>query len=181
VKHERHRRLSAEDYNQLQSALWGESNAILQAVGFRPFDAYGQMLREPEFLAHWWDGAHEKHPEEAALLDSAGRAFSRSEPLPEMTVQQRARFALRLRLGSRIVRAISSRQFVQPKGWFPNKLRRMSEQEIVEWVLVHGWSFVAEVFDESLLWADEVEPPPAPSIRRPPQKSSGEETSSLSE
>lgn len=173
--------MKTEDYNQLQMALCGESLGMLEKAGFRPSEAYAQMLHEPEMLMHWWDGAHEKHPDESAFLDVVARAFSRSEPLPEMTVQQLARFALRLRIGSRIIRAISSRQFVQPRGWFPNKLRRMSQSELLEWVLVDGWCFWAEIFDESLIWADEVDPPPAPSTRKPLRSPPSKDTSSFSE
>jgi hypothetical protein len=58
-----------------------------------------------------------------------------------------------------------------PKGWFPNELQRLSEPDLLEWLLVDAWPFLAEVFDESLNWADEVEHPPSPSLRQKPQAS----------
>src|ERR1043165_2835522 len=160
--------MTSEDYNLLQMQLCGESNAILQEIGLRPFDAYGRMLREPDMLMHWWDGAFEQSEADEIAIESAARAYAAGSSLPELTVPQRARLALRLRLGSRIVRAISSRQHTKPKGWFPNKLRRMPVKELIEWVLLDGWNFSAEIFDEAMLWADEVQPPIAPSIRTPP-------------
>jgi hypothetical protein len=173
--------MNAHDYNTLQMQLCGESNAILEDMGVRPADAYNAMLREPEMLTTWWSGVFEQSDGDHAAIDAAARAYAAGEPLPELTVPQRARLALRLRLGSRIVRAISSRQHVQPKGWFPNKLRRMTSRELVEWVLLDGWHFYAEIFDEAMSWADSVQPPIAPSIRRAPPASSAPDASSLSE
>lgn len=173
--------MTAQDYNTLQIQLCGESNAILEDIGVRPADAYNAMLREPEMLMTWWSGVFEQSEADQTTIDAAARAFAAGQPLPDLTVPQRARLALRLRLGSRIVRAISSRQHVQPKGWFPNKLRRMTSRELVEWVLLDGWHFCAEIFDEAMCWADAVEPPPAPSTRRPPPATSSAETSSLAE
>lgn len=173
--------MTAQDYNTLQMQLCGEANAILEDIGVRPADAYNAMLREPEMLMTWWSGVFEQSEADEAAIVSAARAFAAGQTLPELTLPQRARLALRLRLGSRIVRAISSRQHVQPNGWFPNKLRRMTSRELVEWVLLDGWHFCAEIFDEAMSWADGVEPPLAPSTRRPPPPSSSAQTSSLSE
>jgi hypothetical protein len=173
--------MTSDDYNRLQMQLCGESTAILEDMGLLPADAYNAMLREPEMLMTWWGGVFEQSEADHAAIDAAARAFAAGLPLPELTVPQRARLALRLRLSSRIVRAISSRQHVQPKGWFPDKLRRMTSRELVEWILLDGWHFCAEVFDEAMLWADEIEPPLAPSTRRSLPASSSPDASSLSE
>jgi hypothetical protein len=159
-------RVTAQEYTTLQMELAGESNAILARAGLRPFDAYNAMLREPEHLSRWWGGAFEQSEDEGKIIDAAAKCFAAREPLPNLTIEQLARLAVRLRIGSRIIRAISSRAYVQPKGWFANKLRRMTERELVEWILIEGWHFWAEIFDEAHSWADEVEPPPAPSMRR---------------
>ena len=173
--------MTTQEYNALQIHLCRESNAILEDVGVRTTDAYNAMLREPELLISWWDGVFERCEADRAAIDAAAKAFAAGLPLPDLTLPQRARLAMRMRLGSRIVRAISSRQPVQPKGWFPNKLRRITPRELVEWLLLEGWHFWAEIFDESMLWADGVKPPPAPSTRRAPPPTSSPDVSSLAE
>lgn len=173
--------MTAQEYTTLQMELAGESNAILARTGLRPFNAYNAMLREPEMLSRWWGGAFEQSEDEGKIIDAAAKAFAAKEVLPNLSLPQLARLAIRLRIGSRIIRAISSRQHVQPKGWFPNKLRRMNERALVEWVLVDGWHFWGDVFDEALTWADGVEPPIAPCIRQPPAESLGAEPSTFAE
>jgi hypothetical protein len=103
--------MTTDDYNQIQMMLCGESFAILGRAGVKPEDAYSAMLNEPDFLRTWWGGAFEQSPEEEWLLDAAAREFAYNRPLPDLTVAQLARLSLRMRLGSRFIRALSNRQY----------------------------------------------------------------------
>jgi hypothetical protein len=171
--------MTASDLNVLHGMLDRDSNVLLRELGLRPGQAYQLMLTEPDFLPRWWCGAFEQSPEEEALIDEAARAYALSKPLPELSVPQRARLALRLRLASRILRAMSNRHDVLLKGWFPNKLKRLGQQRLFECLLVDTWRCWSEIFDETLLWADGVDQPPAPSVRRSPGPASSSDTSSL--
>jgi uncharacterized protein YjiS (DUF1127 family) len=173
--------MTVHDCYMLQMKLRGEADRMLNDIGLTPSDAYRQMLEEPELLRYWWEGVHEQSEADEALIIAAARLFAAGAPLPEMTVPQRTRLAFRLRLGSMFVRAISSRERGRGKGWFANKLRRMSERELVEWILLDGWYLSWEVFDEAMRWADEVAHPIAPSTRRPSHTSSSSDGSSLVE
>jgi hypothetical protein len=138
------------------------------------------MANEPDLLLNWWYGAFEQNEQEAALLDSAARAFAHHKPLPELSLAQRGRLALRLRLASRILRALHSSDTTQAKGWFPAKLHTLSEPELLEWLLVDAAPICLEILDETLEWEGSFQHPTGPSERRHPQKLSSEDSASFS-
>ncbi len=141
------------DWLQRQMCRWA-----LELVGYphrAEHECYTAMLREPPVVYRWWEGVFAPNIEEENLLDTASKAIASGNPLPPLKDAQKGRLALRLRLASRIVRHISSRQARIPRGWFPSRLSKMSQRELVEWTLVHGWKFAVEIFDESLDWSDQ--------------------------
>lgn len=167
-------------FDSLQRWLCQEALGIVGFPDVPESAAYKAMTNEPELLLQWWDGAFEQNEQENTLLDLAARAFAQRKPLPELSLAQRGRLALRLRLASRILRALSNAGTPSSKGWFPTKLRKFSEPELLEWLLVDAWPICAEIFDETLSWTDGFEHPLSRSMKRPPQKLSSDEGSSFS-
>jgi hypothetical protein len=43
----------------------------------------------------------------------------------------------------------------------------MKSSELIEWVLIDGWRYAVEIFDETLSFAGSVDHPNAPSISMP--------------
>jgi hypothetical protein len=142
------RLMKPEDYNLLYQQLRMEAAAVLEAVG--PEAAFEAMFHEPFLRDCWWQGVFDQSDEDRAVIDAAARAFAHGLPYPDMTISQRARLSIRLRLCGRFVRALSTRQVVRPVGWFANKLRRLKSPELLESLLVDLWPFVAEMYDESM-------------------------------
>jgi hypothetical protein len=171
------------DLDELQKWLCLEALTLIGFPDQRENEAYRAMASEPEFLPHWWSGIFVQDAAETALLDSAARAFAHGKPLPEISLAQRGRLALRLRLGSRILRTYGSRHINRrSKGWFPARLYKLSKIELLEWLLVDAWPICVEILDETLLWADEVEHPTAPSMKKsPPRPASSQDAASFSE
>jgi len=169
------------DWDRLQQWMCGEAYRLVGHPEEPESSAYSAMLHQPNLIRKWGDGAFEQSEADQAQIDAAARAFAHEQPLPPLTIEQRGRLALRLRLASRIARALSSRHSKPPKGWFPNHLSKMPEPDIVEWLLVDAWPFVGEICDESLSWADGVQPPPAPSHKLPPPPASSAEANGFSE
>lgn len=173
--------MTPHDFESLQSWMCQEAIALVGYPDSPASAAFKVMATEPDMLLHWWDGAFEQSEQENALLNSAARAIARREPLPELSFAQRGRLALRLRLASRILRALSSKHENPPKGWFPTRLRKMSEPDLLEWLLIDAWAFCSEIFDETLSWADEFEHPFAPSTKRHLRQISSQDSASFSE
>jgi hypothetical protein len=173
-------RMPHHNFDSIQRWLCQEAIALIGFPGIPANAAYKAMAFEPDMLLHWWDGAFEQNEQETVLLDLAARAFAHGQPLPELSLAQRGRLALRLRLASRILRALRSSPTKSPKGWFQAKLHKFSEPDLLEWLLVDAWPMCAEILDESLSWEDEFEHPPGKSMRRPPQKISSEDSASFS-
>jgi hypothetical protein len=152
--------ITPEHWNDLQR--WLCSTAASQVLGSEP-DAdevcFRQMLTEPKVVTNWWSGAFARSEEDESAIAAAALAVAKQTPLPELTMAQRGRLALRLRLASRIARAMSSRHQHPAKGWFSEHLSQMSVDEALEWLLTDGSCFWLEVMDESLLWADSVDHP----------------------
>jgi hypothetical protein len=152
--------ISAENWNDLQRWLCGQ--AVWHVLGLEDGSeelAYAHMLKEPDVVSNWWEGAFESSEEDEAAITAGAKAVAHEQPLPELTPAQRGRLALRLRLASRIARAMSSRHQKPAKGWFTDRLSGMSESDAIEWLLTDGCAFWIEVFDETLSWADSVEHP----------------------
>lgn len=167
-------------FDSIQRWLCQEAIALTGFPAIPADAAYKEMTNEPKMLKNWWEGAFEQDEQETALLDSAARAFAHRQPLPELSLAQRGRLALRLRLASRILRAMSDQDTIQSKGWFPAKFHKLSEPDLLEWLLVIAWPMCAEILDESLSWADEFAHPPAYSMKRPPRKIADEDSASFS-
>jgi hypothetical protein len=87
--------------------------------------------------------------------------------LPELSIEQRARLAVRLRLGAQILRALDGTHTGPRAGWFQAKLGKLSKDELVEWLIVDAWPICADLLDGVLSWAEEFEHPIAPSTKRP--------------
>ena len=172
--------MSHHSFDSIQRWLSQEAIALTGYPGIPQSAAYKAMASEPEILKNWWEGAFEQNEQETALLDSAARAFAHGQPLPELSLAQRGRLALRLRLASRILRAMRDNDTIQSKGWFPAKFHKLSEPDLLEWLLVNAWPMCAEILDEALSWADEFEHPPGNSMKRPPRKISAEDSASFS-
>lgn len=152
--------ITPEHWNELQ--CWLCTIATRQVLGSE-LDAddvcFRQMLTEPNVVTNWWVGAFDHSEEDERAITTAAIAVARQKPLPELTLAQRGRLVLRLRLASRIARAMSSRHQHPAKGWFSDHLSQMSEDDALEWLLTDGCDFWLEVLDESLLWADSVDHP----------------------
>lgn len=145
------------DFDYLQSQLCTAALDIIRYPDILEDEAYRAMLAEHGFSRRWWDGAFIQNEEDEAKILEASRAFAQGKPLPELSLGQRGRFGLRLRLASRILRAYSRRNFDQPaKGWFPEKLYKMKEPQLIEWLLVEASGFCMEIFDETLTWDDNI-------------------------
>ena len=154
-----------EDWNDLQR--WLCSTAISHVVGSVLHEderCYSKMLKEPEVITLWWTGAFEQSEEDEIAITAGARAIARRMPIPDLTIAQRGRLSLRLRIASRIARAMSSRHRRPAKGWFTDHLSKMSVDDALEWLLTDGCDFWLEVFDETLHWAESVQHP-EPSIR----------------
>lgn len=162
------------ELDDLQSWLCQEAIRLTRLPGSPDGAAFQAMASEPAFLTHWWSGVFEQSAADSATLDSAARAIAHAKPWPELSLAQRGRLAVRLRLASRILRALGSRHATPPTGWFPARLRKMTKPQLLEWVLVDGWPFWAEVLDESLLWSEDSPAPPPPDAphQSPPASSS---------
>lgn len=152
--------ITPEHWNDLQ--CWLCTTAASKVLGSE-LDAdevcFRQMLTEPDVVTNWWSGAFDHSEEDESAITAAAIAVARQTPLPELTLSQRGRLALRLRLACRIARAMSSRHQHPAKGWFSDHLSKMSVDDALEWLLTDGCDFWLEVLDESLLWADSVEHP----------------------
>ena len=162
------------DWDDIQKWMRAEATRLTGEKKDAAIECYSEMLQEPDYITCWWAGAFPEKESEDDLIEAAARALARNQSLPTLSASQSARLALRLRIASRIARTLGERQTKMPKGWFPDKLQRLSEQDLLEWLLVDAWPFLSEVFDESLIWADEVEHPAAPSMKRksPPENDS---------
>jgi hypothetical protein len=173
--------MSQNNFDFLQSWLCQEAIALTGYPNVSKSAAYQAMTNEPDLLLHWWDGAFEQSESETALLDSAARAFAHRRPLPELSLAQRGWLALRLRLASRFLRALRNKSTTQTKKWFPAKLHKFSEPELLEWLLVDAAPICLEMLDETLEWVDEFpDHPPGRSMKRPPQKLSSGDSASFS-
>jgi len=152
--------ITHQDWNDLQR--WLCTTAASQVLGPGP-DAedqcYAKMLNEPEVVTNWWTGAFDLSEEDECAITKAAIAVVKQKPLPELSLSQRGRLALRLRLASRIARAMSSRHQSPAKGWFSDHLSRMSVDDALEWLVTDGCNFWLEVLDETLLWANTVDHP----------------------
>lgn len=152
--------ITPHDWNDLQR--WLCSTAVSHVLGGGPNaedECYTKMLNEPDVVTNWWTGAFDHSEEDESVIKTAAIAVARQSPLPELTLSQRGRLALRLRLASRIARALSSRHQNPAKGWFSDHLSQMTVDDALEWLLTDGCDFWLEVFDETLLWANTVDQP----------------------
>ncbi len=167
--------MPSESFDSICAWMCVEAERLLESQGISASAAYEAMANEPEHLQCWWEGAFEQDEAETALLRSAALSIARGQPLPKLSIEQRARLALRLRLGARILRALSGRHTAPPtKGWFPTKLHKLSKRELVKWLIVDAWPICADLLEGVLSWADEFEPPPGRSYkRRHPRISNG--------
>lgn len=149
--------ITPQQWNDLQ--LWLCGAGILDVLGGSEGDKYQPMLREPDVVTNWWSGALELCESDEEAINKAAKAVAWRKPLPNLTPAQRGRLALRMRLASRIARAMSSRHQDPAKGWLTDYLSNMAEGEALEWLLTKGWDYWSEVMDETLLWADSVDHP----------------------
>ena len=172
--------MASESFDSILAWMCVEAERLLESQVSPASLAYQAMANEPKHLQCWWEGAFEKDEKEAALLRSAALAIAHDKPLPELSIEQRARLALRLRLGTRILRALSSKHTTSTTGWFPTKLRNLSKPELLEWLLVDAWPICADLLDGVLEWASEFEHPIAPSSKRPDKSISSDNSSSFS-
>jgi hypothetical protein len=171
--------MSDLDYDQIQREL---QDAILDLIGsLEKLDGdFDAMLTEPKVILKWWSGIFEKNEAESALMDKAALAFANSQPLPNLSLAQKGRLAMRLRLGCRVLRVLGHND-PAPKGWLPKKVRNLTKAQLLEWLLVDAWPVWLETLDETLIWAEEVEHPKAFTQRREPDSLSSGETESHSE
>lgn len=163
-----------QDWEDLYYRLHGQADDLATEAAIQA------MLDEPRVCEVWWDGVFPPSPEQHEQLEQSARCFARGDPLPSLSPAQRARLALRIRLASRLARAFSARHSEPTAGWVGRKLSALPEAEAIEWLLTDGWRLAAEVLDETLHWADEIEvrPPapchkPAPPPSPEPDKSNG--------
>lgn len=159
--------ITPEQWNEIQSDLWRIAYQLTNGEG--KIGSYEAMLVEPNSVTNWWSGAFDQSEADEATIDSAAMAIAENGPLPDLSPPQRGRLALRLRLASRVIRAMSNRHQSPAKGWLPSKLAKISEEDALIWLLVDGHRFWIEILDETLLWADSVDHP-EPYIRISPEK-----------
>ena len=152
--------ITPEDWNDLQRWLCTQAVSLVLGPATDADElCYKKMLTEPDMITNWWMGAFDHSEEDEEVITAAMVQIARQKPLPELSDAQRGRVALRLRLASRVARAMSSRHAEPAKGWFADHLSQMSVDDALEWLLTKGCDFWLEIFDEALLWAGSVDHP----------------------
>ena len=127
----------------------------IQLVGVEFEDeqqCYRQMYLEAQrdylYLKEWWHAVLDNDAE-AVAIDSAARCLALDQPLPSLSPRQTAMLALRLRLGSRVLRALAR---AEKSTHLARRLARMSVSDQLQYVLIELWPVIGEIFDESLDW-----------------------------
>lgn len=149
--------MTREYLDDLQKHFCREAIDVTGGIEIPEVEAFRAMVKEPRLRIHWWHGAFSQSDADAKAIREAARAFAYGQPRPPLSLAQRGRFALRLRLASRILRAYGHKNTnLSSEGWFPTALATRPEGEVIEWLLLEGAEVALEIFDETLLWEGEL-------------------------
>jgi hypothetical protein len=144
-------------WDGLKTYLSFEAFKMLREPLLEGKDAYVAVKEFTCFARPWWQGVLEIDGRSRKRIDSAIRRFIRTGCWPPLPNAERYVISLRLRLAGRIARSLHGLASARHQAWFPATIRALPHKDILRWLLIDAWDlFAAEIFDESVEWADQV-------------------------